>query len=91
MDLGEGHTRTILSGLVNRVPIEKMQGLVGIFMCNLKPAKMRGIESQGMLMCATNADGKVEPLAITNCTDPNGPTVGDRVYVEEFPGKFLYF
>ncbi|KAM3187120.1 hypothetical protein ACTXT7_002926 [Hymenolepis weldensis] len=85
VDLGEGHLRTIISGLVNFVPIEKMQGLVGIFMCNLKPVKMRGIESQGMLMCASNDEHTViEPLVIVG---PNPPVLGDRVFVEAYPGE----
>ncbi|VDO13591.1 unnamed protein product [Rodentolepis nana] len=85
VDLGEGHLRTIISGLVNFVPIEKMQGLVGIFMCNLKPVKMRGIESQGMLMCASNDEHTVvEPLVIEG---PNPPELGDRVFVESYPGE----
>ncbi|KAL5971695.1 Aminoacyl tRNA synthase complex-interacting multifunctional protein 1, partial [Taenia solium] len=47
VDLGEGSLRTVVSGLAPHVPVEKMQGLVGIFVCNLKPVKMCGIESQG--------------------------------------------
>ncbi|VDD75041.1 unnamed protein product [Mesocestoides corti] len=84
VDLGEGHLRTIISGLVNNVPIEKMQGLVGIFMCNLKPVKMRGILSEGMLMCATDANQKVEPLVIVSDTPPK---LGDTVYVDGYPGE----
>ncbi|CAL8078872.1 unnamed protein product [Calicophoron daubneyi] len=67
VDLGEGRLRTVVSGLVKFVPIESMQNRVGIFLCNLKPAKMRGVESEAMLMCATNHDaGTVEPLVLSN-------------------------
>lgn len=53
-------------------------------MCNLKPVKMRGIESQGMLMCASNDEHTVvEPLVIVG---PNPPVLGDRVFVEAYPG-----
>nr|VZI22226.1 unnamed protein product [Spirometra erinaceieuropaei] len=84
VDLGEAKPRTIISGLVRHVPLEKMQNLVGIFMCNLKPVKMRGIESQGMLMCATASDGSTcEPLEIhgTNIA------LGDHVFVDGYPGE----
>ncbi|VDM33234.1 unnamed protein product [Hydatigera taeniaeformis] len=84
VDLGEGNLRTVVSGLVQHVPMEKMQGLVGIFMCNLKPVKMRGIESCGMLMCATDANNKVEPLVIDS---PTEVALGDRVYVQGYPGE----
>jgi tRNA-binding EMAP/Myf-like protein len=33
-----------------------MQDRIAIFMCNLKPAKMRGITSEGMLMCASTPE-----------------------------------
>ena len=62
MDVGEGKTRTIVSGLVKHVPIEEMQDRIAIFMCNLKPAKMRGISSEGMLMCASTPE-KVPTLS----------------------------
>ncbi|VDK24416.1 unnamed protein product [Taenia asiatica] len=84
VDLGEGSLRTVVSGLVPHVPIERMQGLVGIFVCNLKPVKMRGIESQGMLMCAADASDKIEPLVIESPTDL---TLGDKVYVQDYPGE----
>lgn len=77
--------RTILSGLVNFVPIEKMQNRMVIGVCNLKPVAMRGIKSYGMLLCATASDGKdggVEPVY-----PPEGSQPGDKVWVEGFEGK----
>lgn len=50
---GEGAPRTIVSGLVNFVSIEEMKDRDVIVLCNLKPAKMRGIESCGMVLCAS--------------------------------------
>ncbi len=48
VDVGEEKPRTIVSGLVNHVPIEEMQGRIAVFLLNLKPAKMRGVMSEGM-------------------------------------------
>lgn len=53
IDLGEEQPRTVVSGLVNFIPLEDMQGRMVVVLCNLKPAKMRGIESQGMVLCAS--------------------------------------
>ena len=86
VDLGKGSLRTVVSGLVQHVPIERMQGLVGTFVCNLKPVKMRGIESQGMLMCAADANDRVEPLFIESPTDL---TLDDRVCVQDYPGQLI--
>lgn len=80
IDLGEEQPRTIVSGLVNFVPIEDMQNRMVVVLCNLKPAKMRGIESQGMVLCASVDDPKqVEPLL-----PPEGALPGERVYVENY-------
>lgn len=80
IDLGEAEPRTIVSGLVNFVPIEEMQNRDVIVLCNLKPAKMRGIESKGMVLCASIEDPKqVEPLL-----PPEGSKPGDRVVIEGY-------
>ena len=42
IDLGEEKPRTIVSGLVNFVPIEEMRDRMVVVLCNLKPAKLKG-------------------------------------------------
>ncbi|THD27047.1 Tyrosyl-tRNA synthetase cytoplasmic [Fasciola hepatica] len=46
--------RTVVSGLAGLFPVEKLEGMYGVFVTNLKPVRMRGIESQAMLLCATH-------------------------------------
>lgn len=53
IDLGESEPRTVISGLAKFVPIEEMQNRLVAVLCNLKPAKMRGIESKGMVLCGS--------------------------------------
>lgn len=53
IDLGEVEPRTVVSGLANFVPLEQLQDRYVAVLCNLKPAKMRGVESQGMLLCTS--------------------------------------
>jgi methionyl-tRNA synthetase len=48
-----------VSGLVKHVPEAEMQGRRAVVLCNLKPAAMRGVTSQAMVLCASDADGKV--------------------------------
>lgn len=81
VDLGEGQTRTVVSGLVKHVPESEMQDRLAVFMCNLKPAKMRGIMSQGMIMCANTPEG-VEILL-----PPPGSQIGDRVFAKDYQGE----
>ncbi|OQV17703.1 Aminoacyl tRNA synthase complex-interacting multifunctional protein 1 [Hypsibius exemplaris] len=81
IDLGEGgKLRTIVSGLVKHVPIEEMKDRLVVVLANLKPAKMRGVNSEGMVMCASTPE-KVEILI-----PPKGSQPGDRISFEGFPG-----
>jgi len=78
IDLGEPSPRTIVSGLVDFVPADQMLNRMVVVLCNLKPAKMRGVESCGMVLCSSRPEPKeVEPLAV-----PEGSQPGDRVVVE---------
>ena len=45
---------------------------------------MRGILSEGMIMCATGADD-VKPL-----TPPDGSVIGDKVRLQGYTGTALY-
>merc|ERR1711936_245044 len=83
IDLGESEPRTIVSGLVNFVPIEEMQDRMVVVLCNLKKAKLKGIESFGMVLCASREEPKeVEPLSA-----PEGSNPGDRCLIEGYEGE----
>ena len=45
--MGEAEPRTVISGLRNFVAREALEGALVAVVCNLKPANMRGIKSQG--------------------------------------------
>ena len=51
--------RTIVSGIAKFYTPDEMVGKQVVVVANLKPAKLRGIESQGMLLCAVTAEGDV--------------------------------
>jgi len=53
LDDGSGNERTIVSGLVPYCTEEELLGKTVIVADNLKPRKMRGVESQGMLLAAS--------------------------------------
>ena len=53
IDVGEEKPRTVISGLAGLVPLEAMKDRMVVMLCNLKPQKMRGIESQAMVMCGS--------------------------------------
>jgi methionyl-tRNA synthetase len=51
--------RTVLSGIAEHYTPEEMVGRRVVLVANLAPRKMRGIESQGMILAAEDDTGKV--------------------------------
>ena len=58
VDDGTG-TRTIVSGIAKSFKPEDITGKQVLFVANLPAVKLRGVESQGMVVCATNADSSL--------------------------------
>ena len=52
--MGESEPRQIASGLAKVYTLEEMQNRRIIVVCNLKPRKLAGFKSNGMVLCATN-------------------------------------
>jgi len=76
---GDVPDKTIVSGLVRHVPLAEMEDRLAVFLCNLKPVKMRGVLSEGMIMCASSED-RTEVLL-----PPSGSVAGDLVHVGSHP------
>ncbi|MBD5092230.1 MAG: methionine--tRNA ligase [Clostridiales bacterium] len=74
--IGE-EVRTIVSGIAKFYTPEEMLGKRVVVVYNLKPAKLRGIESQGMLLCACEqtADGEKVVLVAPEKPVSSGSTV----------------
>ena len=51
--------RTIVSGIAKHYAPEELVGKNVCFIANLAPRKLRGIESQGMILSAEDADGRL--------------------------------
>ena len=67
-------TRTILSGIAEHFAPEDLIGKQVTFLANLAPRKMMGIESEGMILMAEDADGSLA-LVQPNKQIWNGGTV----------------
>ena len=57
VDLGK-EKRTLVAGLRNDYTEDELKGKLCIVFCNLKPAVIRGIKSEGMILAAED-DGKI--------------------------------
>jgi len=56
LEVDMGERRTIVAGIANFYRPETLVGKQVIIVANLKPAKLMGIESQGMLLAAVDGD-----------------------------------
>ncbi|PNY16069.1 putative methionine-tRNA ligase-like protein, partial [Trifolium pratense] len=90
IDVGEEQTRTVVSGLVKYIPLDEMQNRKVCVLCNLKPATMRGIKSQAMVLAASNDDHTkynagacVQACGVELVEPPSSASVGERI---TFPG-----
>jgi len=57
VDLGEGRNRQILAGIKEYYSAESLIGTQACVVANLKPAKLMGMESEGMLLAAKDENG----------------------------------
>ena len=67
--------KQIVSGIKMQYSAEEMVGKKVVVVANLKPAKLAGLLSEGMLLCAEDAEGN---LALLNAEKdmPNGAEIG---------------
>ena len=74
VDLGAHGKRTILAGIKKSYAPVELVGKRGLFIANLKPRKMAGTESQGMMLVAEDENGKVQLVQF-----PDGVANGVRL------------
>lgn len=73
VSLGNGE-RQVIAGIAESYNAEELVGKKVIVVENLKPAKLMGQESRGMILAVENADGKLEVLTV-NKNVKNGTKV----------------
>ena len=57
VDLGEAAPRPLVAGIRTAYDVRTLPGQQVVVVANLKPAMLRGVESQGMLLAASDGDG----------------------------------
>ncbi|XP_062871478.1 aminoacyl tRNA synthase complex-interacting multifunctional protein 1 [Trichomycterus rosablanca] len=81
VELGDSAPRTVVSELANHVAPEQLQDTLVVVLCNVRPVKVRGVQSQARVLCAVHQN-KMEPLAPPTCATP-----GDRITFQNYPGE----
>jgi methionyl-tRNA synthetase len=73
VDLGEAQPRSIVAGIANRFTPEELLHQKVSAVANLKPSKLRGILSQGMLLAA--GGDRLQSMVIPSIELPNGTSI----------------
>ena len=80
IDIGGGVIKKVITGVRKFVPIEQMQDRHVVVICNMKPSKIRGLPSDGMVCAGSN-----EEHTIVELLDPPANTpIGTRVLFGDF-------
>ncbi len=67
--------RTLVAGIAEHYKPDEIKGKKVVFLANLKPRKIRGTLSEGMLLMAQNSDGKLSFLIPEKDDINNGDTI----------------
>jgi len=70
-----GESRTICAGIKEHYSPEELEGKKIIIIANLEPRKLRGIESQGMLLAASTPDHEDVILLTTDKDIESGSSI----------------
>jgi len=76
LDVGELGIRTICAGIKQFYSKKELIGKKIIYFSNLKPRKLKGIESQGMLLAASNPEHTEVVLISPEKDIENGSRIG---------------
>ncbi|CAH1438825.1 unnamed protein product [Lactuca virosa] len=83
IDVGESKCRQVVSGLAKFCTPEELTNRLVALITNVKPGKLRDVVSEGLVLCASNADHTVvEPLVV-----PQGAKIGECVTFSGHEGK----
>jgi methionyl-tRNA synthetase len=75
IDLGNEDKRTIVAGLRNHYQPEHLKGKKAVFVANLAPVNLRGIESEGMILAAVNEDDSHVTILTPDKDIPEGSKI----------------
>eukprot|EP00127_Corallochytrium_limacisporum_P005122 Clim_evm28s199 gene=Clim_evmTU28s199 len=83
IDVGTGSDVQVVSGLRKFYKEEDLLGKKVAVLCNMKPSRMKGVESKAMVLATASEDGSiVEVLEV-----PEGATIGERVICDGYDAE----
>jgi methionyl-tRNA synthetase len=73
VETAPGERRQIIAGLKQYVAPESLLGASIVIVANLEPRKMRGLDSQGMLLAASHGEGADRKVVVLTTQTPVPP------------------
>lgn len=70
----KGSVRTVMSGIRSSYSPDELVGKKAVFLLNLKPRKVMGVESEAMLLAASDDKGQISALVLDKDLD-EGSTI----------------
>jgi methionyl-tRNA synthetase len=70
LEVDTGEKRQVVAGIGGSYSPEDLVGKDVAVVTNLKPARLMGVESRGMLLAATGGDGKLSILTLDRAVGP---------------------
>ena len=84
---GREEVRTVCAGLRKFIPESEMKNRAVATICNLKPRKLRGVNSEAMLLAGSLVHGEGEKEKVIPLAPPESAAEGDIISVEAMQGE----
>ncbi len=75
VDVGEDDPRTLVAGLKGHYTADELEDKLIVVVTNLEPTRLRGVESEGMLLAAQENEEKVVVLTLDEPIEPGSPVL----------------
>lgn len=86
IDVGGGETRSVCAGLREYLSDVEMEGRLVVLVCNLKPRKLRGIDSEAMCLAGSVVDIGGKKETVVPIAPPLDASPGTFVVVDGITG-----
>lgn len=87
IDVGAGETRTVCAGLRKYVPEAEMQERRVVLICNLKPRKLRGVDSEAMCLAGSVVGNEGDKETVVPIAPPAAAEPGAILHVDGIEGE----
>lgn len=85
--VGGDETRSVCAGLRKFIPDAEMENRMVVVICNLKPRKVRGVESAAMVLAGSVVGGEGDKETVVPLAPPEGAEVGASLLVSGMEGE----